>query len=270
MREDIVIRFKEITTWYEFKSEIPKIQEELKNPFFRGQGNKFRHAGYSQCGWRLEPSLFREPKNSHPRFIAWLKNTVFKECRGEIEAIIGRQLKMNDQKDKEVVMGLLRHLGFPTPLLDWTENPFKAAYFAFEDIDQNVEKVTIFCFDQNSWKTNPKYLTSRNLRTIELKEIKPLILRQHAQESVYTYCRSCEMYNEILGDGDEDEGNEDFIAYSSLFACDKDSVLGDLNKMCITRRSLYPDERNPKILALKKKIMPLHKRYILFLRNQNK
>jgi len=74
--------------WERFKTDILTIQRKLKNPFFRGQGNTYKHIGnHCQTGWKLEPSLFRLPGTSHPSYIDWLKNTIYPKFKNEIETI---------------------------------------------------------------------------------------------------------------------------------------------------------------------------------------
>jgi len=250
-------------SWKAFKAGIPKIQNKLNKPLFRGQGNKYLPIGcHSQCGWKLEPSLFRISGISHPSYVAWLKQILNSKVKAKIEEIIGSPLNIDNLDHRERIMALLQHMGFATPLLDWTENPFKAAYFAFKDIYPETKEVAIFLFDQHAWKTNLNYLTSRNLRKVELKIIEPSIPRQNVQECIYTYFRGgIDIYGQILADGDESEGNESFITYWYLSVDEKDKILNDLKEMGITQESLFPDESDGRILSLKEQIEPLYKEY---------
>lgn len=258
--------------WETFKTEIPKIQNQLNKPLFRGQGNQYLPIGSSsQSGWKLEPSLCRIPGSSHPSFITWLKNIFYSDIKKAIESIIGSSLDINNLNHRGKIIALLRHMGFATPLLDWTRNPFKAAYFAFNNTYTETKEVAMFLFDQHAWKSNPGCLISRDRRKVELKIIEPSIPRQNAQECVYTYFRGgVDIYSQILGDGDESEGNEAFITYWYLSVDEKDAILNDIKKMGITQESLFPDENDQRILSLKKRIEPLYKEYCLIKNQQYK
>lgn len=43
-------------------------------------------------------------------------------------------------------MVYLRQHGFPSPLLDWTSDPYRAAFFAFSGIEMNAQEVAIYTF----------------------------------------------------------------------------------------------------------------------------
>jgi FRG domain len=43
-------------------------------------------------------------------------------------------------------MAYLRHLGFPSPLLDWSSSPYVAAFFAFREKFDKVEKRRVYVY----------------------------------------------------------------------------------------------------------------------------
>ena len=251
MEEDIVTQFSGLDSWSKYAKYVLRIASKLEEPIFRGQGNKFRNAGCSGSGWRLEPSLYRIPKTSHPRFIHWIKSIIADvQCHKLIAKIVGRHLNKDNDADGELLIGLMRHLGLPTPLLDWTKNPFVAAYFSFESIHQSTDGVTIFLFDQGAWRSNESPLTSRDLDILKLKELEHIIPRQKVQDSIYTYSRNERVYSELLAD--ELEGGDYFIAYCSLPIDDREQALHDLSKKGISYTILFPDEEQ--VVELKRSL----------------
>jgi hypothetical protein len=96
-------------------------------PFWRGHGN---------AQWSLRPHVFRRDPR-HPEV------PKYDEC-----ALIGHFLvraptrshtKMPEPDDYFGWLFLAQHYGLPTRLLDWTESPLIALYFAVENTDETAD-----------------------------------------------------------------------------------------------------------------------------------
>ncbi len=139
---------KNLNSWSEFKTIIDEIREyalqkQKVRVLFRGQ----------KCStWFLETTLERVTKTgiTANEYLSYAKR-----IKPTLEAYTGKEWHLQDlesidkEKDKksiliEKVFGqdlpwmefltYLRHHGYPSPLLDWSESPYIATYFAFQEL----------------------------------------------------------------------------------------------------------------------------------------
>jgi len=182
-----------LENWEDYEKHINKFEKLYETAtiapelLFRGQTNS---------EWKLETTLERYSSES---FSVESYNWFLKEIKPSIESYTNQHWEFKDYKeDPNLPLNpfvpniefavYLRHIGFPSPLLDWSLSPYVAAYFAFNDASEKTSKlVSIYTYWESSigaslvCKTNPHIQTLTQAVTTHK--------RHYIQQSRYTFCR---------------------------------------------------------------------------------
>jgi len=113
-------------SWTEFKAQL--VYELFGNSHFQRGIYLFR--GQASSEWKLESSFDRTfsslDKEERTSTLALLLEFFRKECEAT-------NLPNDIWNDDIKTLALGQHYGLPTTLLDWTESPYVASFFAFSD-----------------------------------------------------------------------------------------------------------------------------------------
>lgn len=155
-----------LKSWEEFRPLIQDIrkrfgaiQRELPDGSVYDCENNILFRGQPNADWELETTLERKSGERYD-ILGYIIDATYPT--NEIESFTGNrwnippspELRESINKNQDSMrvylpcyeyLVYLRHHGFPSPLLDWTESPFIAAYFAFCD-DVKSEHVAVFAY----------------------------------------------------------------------------------------------------------------------------
>jgi hypothetical protein len=221
-------------TWSEFKEWASEMKRKRNGEWFRGHGsNQFQ----------LTTTLHRLGRFRLERYaIAELAH--FSE---QAEATLNRRFDLNDGKDFSTILGLGRHHGLPTPLIDWTASPYIAAFFAFSDAIENRDirdkesKVRIFSLSTEfvNQLSPPTIVVTWPKPFVNTLSIGPLHNpRLSAQQGGFMVTNIGDLEAHI-------RGIEARIGFTHLFAADLPAslapeVLRDLKFMGLTAATMFP------------------------------
>lgn len=144
-------------SWDEAQEAVTKIRSELLQLAERGSYiSRLLFRGHADSNWKLETTLQRYTRTPVSMDEYFQKLGMLKP---RFETFTGRSWTFDTHNAREWAKNLpigtipgyefmvfLRHHGFPSPLLDWTESSKIAAFFAYRDTPPSSESVAIYAF----------------------------------------------------------------------------------------------------------------------------
>lgn len=153
-----VLRF-DLLSWKHFSKLISR--NLLKFP-----GYVYR--GHAEENWLLESSLDRHSKRLGTKTTQATRNEHLRQFKKHSRGRRGSNPKVIQSNNEWWALG--QHYGLVTPLLDWTESPFVALYYAFRSLKSESKIRVVFAMHVGAVKEKSQELKKGNksARTIDV------------------------------------------------------------------------------------------------------
>lgn len=201
------------------------------------------YRGHANSVWKLEPTLDRIVKSPRsPKRKGHLESFKFatRGRRGSNPPLIN---------DENGWWALGQHNGLSTPLLDWTESPFVALFFAVDAARfETSTKCCVWALSQSTINENTKFNSDDSIKTINKRKpivelIRPLSdenSRLVSQRGLFTRGPNNVDLEQWVKTYSADDNTWDLIKIivptSGVYDC-----LRYLNRMNINHATLFPD-----------------------------
>lgn len=223
------ISIVKISKLSQFSDELSVLMKNHHNLYFRGQAN---------LNWKIQPGIVRN--NPH------LESTYFNE-------ILRRY---PDEFEKETTycekLARMQHFGIPTRLLDITENPYIALFFACESKFEDYGEVRIYTAnrqDIKNYNDRDIHKTIKNILIGKIPKTKNCILlgkysnrRIQNQKGLFIFCSGISENSSVedMEYKDKEDKNIIFVISNK----EKKKILYELELLGITEEFVYPDIEN--------------------------
>lgn len=164
------------------KIEINTIQDFLKEIIdLNHSNNKYIYRGVGDYqNFHLLPTLYRNKSlvNKNSKYITSTENTVYNTFIHKSIPYVDYQFK-----DKEYFwecLFFMQHYGIPTRLLDWTENPLVALYFALSSAIEKKTDAGVWYLNSTIWNKNIHKRINND--TYDLNDIKDLFGKEMSSQ----------------------------------------------------------------------------------------
>jgi len=216
-------------SWEEFKAQVT--DREPSKYIYRGQSDN----------WKLRTSFHRTGKCDLSRYY----DEVIPKLQKYISASTSHFFDINKNYELGALLSLAQHHGFPTPLLDWTESPYIAAFFAYEALEKHKQDgwVRIITLKSSEWAMDMNapvkdtYITTTEPK-IALHDFHAIRnKRSIPQQSITTFSNidDIESFISLL----ENE-NKSYLEVIELPCEDRNKAMKELSYMGVTAGSLFP------------------------------
>jgi FRG domain len=220
----------DVRSWEDFKKFVLTLE-----PY------RFAFRGHGKNTWRLRTSFHRSGRASLIKFQTQDVPALHRHLSG----LTTHRFNLGDPLDYAAFLNLAQHHGYPTPILDWTQSPFVAAYFGFKDLSRDDvpadQKIRIIVFDVKVWSTMLERAAVIMPGFLHMTFLEPLATnnpRALPQQSISTVTNidDLELYIREM----ETTHNKSFMFAIDLPGSERRLVMQDLALMGITAGSLFP------------------------------
>lgn len=195
--------------WESFEAKVAAIDRETRELKRTCDGHVAQplYRGHRDANWHLETTLDRR----RPRVTLDEYLTIMERVQPQIERIYRRKWPNLGQEiaelrrtgldsiwlfpvegaNTESILSFMVHLrqhGFPSPLLDWTSDPYRAAFFAFSGIERETQEVAIYTFRERTGSTADAKTVEEPCAMALGPHIRNTSPRHAKQRSQYTWC----------------------------------------------------------------------------------
>lgn len=233
------VRIETLSSWHEFHQKACNLKSK-RGFVWRGQKKD------ESSGWSLQSSFDREYQNNN-------QSTRAKKLRDHLETF---KVEMNKYYPNVLpkydvdIWALGQHYGLMTPLLDWTQSPYIAAYFAFKDVidphDQNDHYRYVYALNKSLERLMTKekkagHLLSSNRSVIFIDQLPYHNPRFTAQKGVFSKAFQGNDITKYVDSFITKRPRELVIVKFKIPTKEREECLRDLHLMVIDHTSLLLD-----------------------------